>query len=150
MNRQAAFLSETREFILKEGFGKNVVISSEIDITLEPKISVEEEHKGELMVKEAEKPQVEEEEEETDGWGFDAEGNENEESSENAEEDNWKWEDDIPDEEQVEETHDEQNSDSFPYSLSGIPDGLLEIVQRILDEGAQLQFSEYLSVVEVI
>jgi hypothetical protein len=143
-NRQALFLSETREFITENKDGKIIVISSGIDITIEPRIH-EKSGDSEMDAKVAVKVEKarDDEEEETDGWGFDAEGDESEEVNDVNEEDNWKWEDDLPEEAQVEESEKPQNSENFPYSLSNIPDGLLEIVQRVLDEAAQLQFSEY-------
>lgn len=143
-NRQATFLAETREYVVRQNKqSNNVVISSGIDIMSEPKLA----QTIPEMVKTEEPKTVSagpeknvEEEEEADGWGFDTEDVETEETSEDVEADNWKWDDEIPEDPAVTEN---DNSESFPYALSSIPEGLLEIIQRILDEGVQLQTSEY-------
>ena len=120
-----------------------MVISSGIDILSEPKLAqiIPEKVKiEEPKIAAAGSEKDEDEDEEADGWGFDTEDVDTAETSEDVEADNWKWDDEIPEDPAVTEN---DNNESFPYALSSIPEGLLEIVQRILDEGVQLQTSEY-------
>lgn len=137
-NRRATFLLETRKFVLGELTNQtNVVISSDFDIMTEPQLM---DKKPSESIQSAtnsvqETSQTTDEDDETDGWGFGAEEEAVEDPGEDTEVDGWKWDDEI-DDENVEAS---RNTGSFPYSLSTIPDGLMEIVGRVLSEGNQLQ-----------
>ena len=136
-NRQATFLLETRKFVLRELTNqKNVVISSGFDIMTEPQLMDKNPSESTQPATHSvqETSQTTDEDDETDGWGFDAEEEAVEDASEDTEVDGWKWDDEI--DENVETS---RNTGSFPYSLSTIPDGLIEIVERVLNEGNQLQ-----------
>ena len=140
-NRQASFLSDTRLLVIHESTSpKNVVISSDVDILSDPqplnseavKESIQKETKSERAPA---KPD-DDDDDEADGWGFDIEDGEIEEVADVVEEpepDSWKWDDENDDVEPL-----NKDSNSFPYAISAIPGGLMEIVERILTEGQQL------------
>ena len=147
-SRQAVFLMEARVLVSRECRNlESAIISGGIDIMVEPQRlqskSVETEKAIPRNV--PEKPpsirNEEIEEEETDGWGFDDADEEVEESIDTAageddvEPDAWNWEDDDADigNNQVADTN------SFPYSLSTIPEPLMELVERVLKEGEELK-----------
>ena len=129
---------------------KRVKISSGIDILKEAQPvqqTVNGKENGRETKESAAKsaaPNFGDEEEDADGWNFDeeepvAEEPMVEQTIETADEaDAWdNWDDDIKEEQK------EVNSDAFPYSISNIPDGLLEIVKRVLDEGVQLDSQSF-------
>ena len=146
-NRLACYLDETRELVLKESKNpKRVKISNGIDILKEAQPvqqTVNGKENGRETKESASKPiapSFVDEEEEADGWNFDdeepvVEEPVVEETTETAEEaDAWdNWDDETKEEQK------DVNGDAFPYSISNIPDGLLEIVKRVLDEGMQLE-----------
>ena len=146
-NRLACYLDETRELVVKESKNpKRVKISNGIDILKEAQPvqqTVNGKENGRETKESASKPiapSFVDEEEEADGWNFDdeepvVEEPVVEETTETAEEaDAWdNWDDETKEEQK------DVNGDAFPYSISNIPDGLLEIVKRVLDEGMQLE-----------
>jgi len=84
-------------------------------------------------------------EDEPDGWGFDSGDDdvdasaESGDDAENTVDDAWNnWEDDV--EEEIEPA--EAVSNAFPYAVSRIPDGLIDIVEQILQEREQLLLQE--------
>jgi hypothetical protein len=140
-NRQATFLLETRLLVLREWKNqKNVVISSGINILSEPKaISfkiVEDQSQNETYADNT-TAKAGDEEEETDGWGFDAEDDETGENTDligDTQPDAWNWDDENEDVKPV-----VSDPNLFPYSVSTIPDKLMEIIERLLSEGSRLQ-----------
>jgi hypothetical protein len=147
-NRHAAVLLETRVLVIRECANqKNVAISSGIDILSDPQIvnsgAVKEENLKEAYSGSTIERPDDDEDEETDGWGFDAADDEAENTTDlhgdtemgDTEPDSWNWDDENDD---LKPLTKDSNS-SFPYSLSPIPQGLMEIVERLLDEGLQLQ-----------
>ena len=146
-NRLACYLDETRELVVKESKNpKRVKISNGIDILKEAQPvqqTVNGKENGRETKESASKPiapSFVDEEEEADGWNFDdeepvVEEPVVEETTETAEEaDAWdNWDDETKEEQK------DVNGDAFPYSISNLPDGLLEIVKRVLDEGMQLE-----------
>ena len=144
-NRQATFLSETRGFVIREVKNqKNVVVSSGIDILSDAKAvnseAIQEENsKTGYSDDPIDKPDEDEDEDEdsaTDAWGFDAEEDTEDtaEVIEDEEPDSWNLDDELEDTVAMID-----NLDAFPYSLSTIPGGLMEIIERLLNEGIQLQ-----------
>jgi hypothetical protein len=148
LNRQASFLQETRVLVGRAAGKTDVVVSSDVDILVPPMTVIPHEtgmeEEVQTMAKEVEMSTTDEEE---DGWGFEDE-EESEKQDHMAEEepepDAWKWEDD---EEPVENTvkFPSVSSGAFPYRISRVPDDLMEIIQRILDEGVQLQSDQFLA-----
>src|SRR5208282_3317097 len=140
-----AFLSDTRLLVIRESLSpKNVVISSGIDILSDPqtlnseavKETIQKETKSEGTTEKAD----EDDDDEADGWGFDTADEEIEEEVDvvqDPESDSWNWDDEN---EEVKPLNEDSNS--FPYALSAIPGGLMEIVERLLNEGTRLQSPE--------
>jgi hypothetical protein len=84
------------------------------------------------------------EEDESDGWGFDdtddaekrvEESHDVDAAEDEAEPDAWNWEDDDV---EVDDSR-ADDTNSFPYSLSSIPEPLMELVARVLKEGEELK-----------
>jgi hypothetical protein len=90
-------------------------------------------------------------EDESDGWKFDEE--EEEEGTSEVDDNNnpldtseWKWEDNDDELENGNDkiaTHDgndnsKNDNDAFPYSISAIPDKLMDLINRLLDESQDL------------
>ena len=144
-NRQAAFLSDTRLLVIHESVSpKNVVISSGIEILINPQIlnseAVKETIQKETKSEGTEKIDEDDDDEEADGWGFDTADEEIEEETDvvqDLEPDSWNWDDENDDVKSL-----NQDLNSFPYTLSTIPGGLMEIVEGLLNEGKQLQSPE--------
>ena len=141
-NRQATVLSTVRSFLLTEQTSQDSVnITKGIDILAPPQ--------SENIPKPEQVPEKTvdagitlnvDDEDEPDGWGFDAGDDDVDAPSENRDEDEstvddaWNnWEDD---EEEMEPA--EAVSNAFPYAVSRIPDVLMDIVERILQEAEQL------------
>jgi hypothetical protein len=80
---------------------------------------------------------------EPDAWGLDTADDEVEEPPEvsrNLDTDSWDWNENNDDDKRF-----SRDPNSFPYTLSSIPDSLMEIVERILNEGTQLRSPGYTS-----
>jgi hypothetical protein len=136
-HRLDTFLHETRTYISEHVHPETVTISHGIDIMNESHI-LGDQSKVEKGLTEVEdtnstiQQPKDDDEDETDGWGFDTEETEIDNVADEAEDhevDSWKW-DDEP--ERLNETT--QDSGVFPFTVSVIPDGLVDIIQRVLDE----------------
>jgi hypothetical protein len=145
-NRQSAFLSDTRLLVIRESTSqRNVVISSGIDILSDPQTLSSEVVKETIQDKTksegtTEKPDEDDDDDEADGWGFDTADEETEEEPDvvqDQEPDSWNWDDENDDVNPPNE-----DSNSFPYAISPIPECLMEIVERLLNEGTQLVSTE--------
>src|ERR1700738_4703778 len=150
--RRATFLEETRSFVIRLGASpKSVVISHGVDIMIEPKSGNDSETKvvNDTDHKPAESNATSDENDDDDvgdGWGFDVEnpvedfeGEDGAEESEGVAGGSWAWGDENDDSQAL----DKSLYTSFPYCLSPIPEGLMEIVGRVLTEGKDLQSATY-------
>ena len=145
-NRQATVLSTVRSFLLTEQKSQeSVKITEGIDISAVPQSGnvLKPEQVPEKTVDAGITANVDDEDE-PDGWGFDAGDDdvdapsENRDDEENNVDDAWNnWEDD---EEEMGPA--EPVSNAFPYAVSGIPDVLMDIVERILQEGEHFLMQE--------
>ena len=134
--RRADFLLKTVQFVLhKLADRKNIIISNGIDITTEsqPIVQLSEPIQGAKQQLNA--TEDGDDGEETDAWGFDTQEEETEDVIGDTEADSWNWDEENDDA----ELPLSRDNGSFPYALSSIPDGLLEIVERMLSEGSDLQ-----------
>ena len=142
-NRQSTVLLETRKMVIRESQTlKTVLISSGIDIGSTP-VSLLRPKVGNDVQTEAEKKKEpvadnnDDDDDEPDAWGLDTADEEVEEPPEinrSVDTDSWDWNEDNDD---IKPLSGDPNS--FPYTLSSIPDSLMEIVERILHEGTQLR-----------
>lgn len=153
--RQAAFLNDARVLVAEYLNSPDVKITTGIDITTDPSnpldktqfqqtdkaVSESPQKNGELEQQNGE-PEILDEDE-SDGWKFD----EDEEAAEveapvDASEDTseWKWEDDG------EEVDNNDNitttTDAFPYCISAIPDHLMDLLKKLLDEMLELYLTK--------
>ena len=147
-NRLSTVLLETRNAVLRESkTRKSVLISTGIDISNIPEpvnlpravgtdITVDTEQN-----QEPEPVAENKDDDEPDAWGFDTGDDELDETTEvslGVDTDSWNW-----NEENDDITPSAENPDSFPYTLSSIPDSLMRIVEQILNEGIQLRSARY-------
>lgn len=145
-NRQSTVLAETRNMIIRESSKlKPVLISRGVDIcakltTLGPSAVGKED--APAMEVEHQKQALgegnDEDEDEPDAWGFDVADEEVEEPADvngGPVAESWEWNEDNEDL----NTSVADNPDSFPYTVSSIPDSLQEIIDRILNERTLLQ-----------
>jgi hypothetical protein len=142
-NRQSTVLLETRKIVIRESQNqKTVLISSGIDIGSNP-VSLLPPTVREHVQEEAEEKKEpvadnkDDDDDEPDAWGLDTADEEVEEPPEvnkSLDTDSWDWNEDNDD---IKPLSGDPNS--FPYTLSSIPDSLMEIVERILNEGTQLR-----------
>ena len=126
---------------------KTVLVSSGIDISSKQAISqslavgkdvpvVQMEQEEEPT---SENSESNDDDEEPDAWGFDTgidEIVEDQPRDVNGDivTDSWEWNEDNND-----LNSSSVDADSFPYTVSSIPDSLMEILERILNEGALLR-----------
>jgi len=142
-NRQSTVLLETRKMVIREfQTQKTVLISSGIDIGSNP-VSLLLPTVGKDVQMEAEKKKEpvadnnDDDDDEPDAWGLDTADEEVEEPPEinrSIDTDSWDWNEDNDDIKPL-----SADPNSFPYTLSLIPDSLMEIVERVLHEGTQLR-----------
>jgi len=142
-NRQSTVLLETRKMVIREfQTQKTVLISSGIDIGSTP-VSLLPPTLGKDVQMEAEKKKEpvadnnDDDDDEPDAWGLDTADEEVEEPPEinrSIDTDSWDWNEDNDDIKPL-----SADPNSFPYTLSLIPDSLMEIVERVLHEGTQLR-----------
>lgn len=141
-NRRASLLSELRSvFHHSQSHHQNTLITKGIDILTEPKFVEVTDIGGPLECENIATADVEDDHE-PDGWGFNGGDDELDEGpAENGEEDEdtvddaWNtWDDDIDEATEPEET----SSNAFPYVVSSILDGLMDVVERIVSEGEQI------------
>jgi hypothetical protein len=147
-HRLDTFIHETRTYISEHRRPETVEISNGIDIMNESHI-LGDQSKTEKGLTEVEdtkstiQQSKDDDEDDTDGWGFDTEETEIDNVPNEVEDpavDSWKW-DDEP--EHLNETT--KDLGVFPYTVSVIPDGLVEIIQRVLDERELLQSERLVS-----
>jgi len=140
-NRQSTVLLETRKMVICEfQTQKTVLISSGIDIGSTP-LSLLTSAVGEDVQMQVEKKKElvdnDDDDDEPDAWGLDTADEEVEEPPEinrSVDTESWDWNEDNDDIKPL-----SADPNSFPYTLSSIPDSLMEIVERILHEGTQLR-----------
>lgn len=147
-NRQSTVLVETRNMVVRESRTlKTVLISSGIDISSKQAISeplavgkdvpvVQTEQEREPI---SENSENNDDDEELDAWGFDTDIDEiveDQPQDVNGDivTDSWEWNEDNND-----LNPSSVDADSFPYTVSSIPDSLMEFLERILNEGALLR-----------
>jgi hypothetical protein len=134
-SRCATFLVETRSFVIHEYTNpKNIIISNGVDIMNESKSTERNEHKTESKGTTDQNTLDLDDEDEGDGWGFDAEDDGEDDVAADTENDAWGFDDENDDPKDQ-----ETETESFPYSLSMIPEGIMDIVERVLNEGTLLQ-----------
>ena len=145
-NRQATVLSNVRSILTKQTSHESVSITRGIDIMAIPQSgNVFDAGKAPAKTTDEEITANVDDEDEPDGWGFDSGDDdvdasaESGDDAENTVDDAWNnWEDDV--EEEIEPA--EAVSNAFPYAVSRIPDGLIDIVEQILQEREQLLLQE--------
>ena len=166
--RQAVLLDDTRKLISENLTAPDLVITQGVNITIDPfdnqhepntesekAIPVVQQKNGEsVAVPVAPAGAVDEDEDDSNGWKFDDE----EETSEignsiDNDTSEWKWED----EEEVDSNNvndfnidfninnnshpnisNQDTSDTFPYTISVIPDKLINLIQKFLNEATEL------------
>jgi hypothetical protein len=163
--RQAVFLNDTRILVGEFFDSPDIVITHGIDIMADlsnqehplqtdtsTSSSVLSQNNGQLGPKIGESDVIDEDE--SDGWKFDEEEEEEVGTSEVDDNNNpldtseWKWEDNDDELENGNDkviadddngnNNDNNDSDAFPYSISAIPDKLMDLINKLLDESIDL------------
>jgi hypothetical protein len=147
-NRRASLLSELRSFLLNnQPRHQNLLITKAIDILTEPKFAPVTDIGRHLESENIVIVNVEDEDE-PDGWGLNGGDDElNAAPAENGGEDDedtvddaWNtWDDDVEQAMEPEET----SSNAFPYVVSSILEGLMDVVEQIISEGELLAPSNF-------
>ena len=147
--RLARYLMSTRALIIETLNQRGVLISSGVDIMDNPQSEQNKPSDEKSADTDSLQFTLEESndgEDETDAWGFensedDFESDKAVLSDKDSESDGWNWDLDEPHTNKPGVSAEE--SLSFPYSISSLPDALMRVVESILEEGVKLQSAKW-------